>query len=69
MNASIVDRPCECTQDALDGEEPMCEPCSARGALDAGIPLSVIEGKTKLNDHFSENYINYKCNRIAGGEE
>jgi len=32
-------------------------------ALSAGIPLSVIEGKTKLRDHFSKEYINYKCNR------
>jgi hypothetical protein len=30
-----------------------------KGALAAGIPLSVIEGKTKLSDHFSENYINW----------
>lgn len=26
-------------------------------ALRAGIPLSVIEGKTKLRDHFSQEYI------------
>lgn len=26
-------------------------------ALEAGIPLSVIEGKTKLSDHFSPDYI------------
>ena len=27
----------------------------------AGIPLSVIEGKTKLTDHFSPEYIDFKC--------
>lgn len=32
-----------------------------QSALDAGIPLSVIEGKTKLSDHFSQDYINSKC--------
>jgi len=31
------------------------------GALEAGIPLSVIEGKTKLSDHFSQDYINAKA--------
>ncbi len=29
-----------------------CPECTA-SALDAGIPLSVIQGKTKLSDHFS----------------
>ena len=28
-----------------------------QSALDAGIPLSVIERKTKLTDHFSKEYI------------
>jgi hypothetical protein len=32
-----------------------------QSALDAGIPLSVIEGKTKLSDHFSETYIDSQC--------
>lgn len=31
-------------------------------ALDAGIPLSVIEGKTKLSDHFSKEYIDFQKN-------
>lgn len=39
-----------------------CIPCYKKlwieGALDAGIPLFVIEVKTKLSDHFSEEYIN-----------
>lgn len=34
-----------------------------QGALEAGIPISVIEGKTKLSDHFSETYINNQCNK------
>ena len=42
-----------------------CIPCAEaiwrQGALDAGIPLSVIEGKTKLSDHFSEAYIESQC--------
>lgn len=28
-----------------------------QSALDAGIPLSVIEGKTKLSDHYSKEYL------------
>lgn len=32
-------------------------------ALAAGIPASVIDGKTDLKDHFSQDYINYKCNK------
>jgi len=41
--------------------DPMnCEECREyikQSALDAGIPLSVFEGKTKLSDHFSSEYI------------
>jgi hypothetical protein len=32
-------------------------------ALAAGIPLSVIEGKTKLTDHFSKDYIAWQCGK------
>jgi len=32
-------------------------------ALSHGIPLSVIQGKKKLSDIFSSDYINYKCNK------
>lgn len=32
-------------------------------ALSHGIPLSVIEGRTKLSDHFSPEYINWKSGR------
>lgn len=38
------------------------------GALEAGIPLSVIEGKTKLTDHFSQEYINKQCNKVDEDE-
>lgn len=30
------------------------------GALLAGIPRSVVDGKTKLSDHFSSDYIKFK---------
>lgn len=33
------------------------------GALNTGIPLSVIKGHTKLTDHFTIDYINSKCNK------
>ena len=32
-------------------------------ALAAGIPESVIDGKTKLTDHFSQEYIDMKCGK------
>lgn len=44
-----------------------CQECHRQafiqGALSAGIPLSVIEGKTKLLDHFSQQYIDFKSNK------
>lgn len=47
-----------------------CEACYRKafvqGAIDAGIPMSVIEGKTKLSDHFSNEYIEFKSNRGMG---
>lgn len=44
-----------------------CPACRA-AALDAGIPLSVVEGKTKLTDHFSEERIDLECGRIGPAE-
>ncbi len=46
-----------------DDGESMCNECLKRNALEAGIPLSVIEGKTKLRDHFPQEYIDWKCGR------
>ena len=50
-----------------DGEHEFHEACWLNYLNDqvflAGIPRSVIEGETKLSDHFIESYINYKCNR------
>jgi len=34
-----------------------------QGAIAAGISISVIEGKTKLSDHFSKQFILYQCNK------
>lgn len=44
-------------------EMPVCECCFKKEALEAGIPLSVIEGKSRLTDHFSKDYINFKANK------
>lgn len=44
--------------------QPECDECYAllvESALDAGIPLSVIEGRTKLTDHYSPEYIRHQC--------
>ncbi len=46
--------------------EPDCVRCQSearQSALDAGIPASVIDGKTKLTEHFTQEYINFKANR------
>ena len=32
-------------------------------AILAGIPKSVVDGHTNLSDHFSKEYINFKCNK------
>ncbi len=44
-------------------------PVQRQGALDAGIPLSVIEGKSKLTDHFSKAFIDMQCGREPLNEE
>jgi hypothetical protein len=38
-------------------------------ALGAGIPLSVIEGKTKLSDHFSRAKIKAECGEPVDEDE
>lgn len=47
--------------------EKLCEEAQKKaftdGALAAGIPLSVIEGRTKLTDHFSDSYILSQCSQ------
>lgn len=44
-----------------------CTPCrrdiERQAALDAGIPQSVIDGETRLTDHFSREYIDAQCGR------
>jgi hypothetical protein len=54
----------------VDESGQYCEKCylaiCKKSALDAGIPLSVIEGKTKLTDHFSQEYIDYMCGKKHG---
>jgi len=37
-------------------------------AIAAGIPRSVVEGKTKLSDHFSEDYIRSQCPQAESKE-
>jgi hypothetical protein len=32
-------------------------------AISHGIPRSVVKGKSKLSNHFSQEYINHQCNR------
>lgn len=38
-------------------------------ALAAGIPLSVIDGKTRLSDHFSKEYIDWRCNKQTSSDQ
>lgn len=52
--------------------EPDCEECmksARRSALEAGIPESVFDGKTKLRDHFSQEYIDLMCGRVQENED
>jgi len=67
MICNICNKEIDESQYDTDGEHDFHAQCweneQIQGALLAGIPMSVIQGKTKLTDHFSENYINYKCNR------
>lgn len=46
-----------------DESEEMTSEDFEKLALEYGIPLSVVRGETKLSDHFSKEYINWKCNR------
>lgn len=62
----------EIHEDHDDGEPirpecPYCQEWFVQSALQAGIPHSVIEGKTKLTDHFSPEYIRAQC--YPKGEE
>lgn len=43
--------------------EAHCLEWMQREAQKAGIPISVIEGKTRLRDHFSQEYIDSQCGR------
>jgi hypothetical protein len=40
-----------------------------RSAQEAGIPMSVIKGKTKLTDHFSQEYIDFQANKKTKGSQ
>lgn len=50
-----------------DDSGTYCEACYRKtfveSALSAGIPMSVIEGRSKLSDHFSKEYIAHKIGR------
>lgn len=52
----------------VDDDGEYCETCfediCVKGALNAGIPLSVIQNKTTLRDHFSQSYIDLQTNKI-----
>lgn len=48
-------------------EPDECEECREyikQEALSAGIPLAVFEGKAKLSDYFSQDYIDWKCGKV-----
>ena len=51
--------------------DPNCEECEREWKADAnyaGIPWSVIQGKTKLSDHFSQEYIDVMCGKKPDDE-
>jgi len=47
----------------FESECTLCQSELRQSALDAGIPLSVIEGKSKLTYHFPQSYIDFKTGR------
>lgn len=57
-----------------DGEnDPICKTCHyanfISGAVAAGIPREVAEGRAKLRDYFSQEYIDDQCSpRLKHGE-
>lgn len=55
-----------------DREGEVCNSCVEadwkEGALSAGIPLDVIEGRSKLSDHFSPDYIAFKSGKPVNEE-
>lgn len=56
-----------CQEHGIDSEvsDAACRKAHTDGALAAGIPRSVIEGKSKLSDHFSQEYIDH----MRGGKD
>lgn len=60
MSLKEIQDCCSCTEAAKDGEEQACPACCFLGAIDAGIPRSVIIGKQRLTDVFSKEYIDWK---------
>jgi len=65
----ICEKEIEVKDHYTDGEGDFHEACwfewFRKEALSHGIPASVIDGKTKLKDHFSRDYIDWKCNKKA----
>jgi hypothetical protein len=65
FGGECIDRnPPNCGHDGEDTDPncPSCQTSLRQSALDAGIPASVVEGKTKLTDHFSPEYIKSQTN-------
>jgi len=54
---------CEVAELPEEITEWAAEIAMTQSALNAGIPLSVIQGKTKLKDHFSQEYIDHMRNK------
>lgn len=70
MNCNTCGKPIDTSNTVSDEGGDYCQACYEKwmhqSAIDAGIPLSVIEGKTNLTDHFSQAYIDFKRNRQGG---
>ena len=58
---------CHLIEKDEDWLDKVCKVCRTKWfveeAVSHGIPRSVAEGKTMLSDHFSEDYINWKCGK------
>ena len=72
LHCDICNKEINPSQNETDGENDFHIKCwdeyLYNEAISHGIPRSVVDGKTSLKDHFSQEYIEYKCNKELKNE-
>ena len=64
--ADCVDAMCQDFGFDEEVSEWLTEMFETQSAIQAGIPLSVIQGKCLLTDHFSQDYIDHQIGKTKG---